>query len=88
MSCLFLTHAHVHQRTSSTYTYRNENFPVEEPTCLQYLFTQATIKKRKDGVVRSFTIHQRDRKNCKYYTDRFKGGRDLDRRSHEQVQRR
>ena len=67
---------------------RNENFPVEEPACLQYIAAQAGIKKRKDGVVKSFCIHQRDRKNCKYYADRFKGGRDLERRSHERTQHR
>jgi hypothetical protein len=67
---------------------RNENFPVEEPSCLQYIVAQAGIKKRTDGVVKSFCIHQKDHKNCKYYADRFKGGRDLERRTHERVQQR
>ena len=56
-----------------------------EPACLQYIIRTANIKKDRNGVIKSLKIHKNDHKNCKYYADRFRGGRDLERRQHEQV---
>ena len=62
---------------------RSECYPKEDPGVLQYPVTMAKIKKLSDGTVKSFNIHANDHEHCAYYAAVFKGGKDLECRSHE-----
>ena len=62
---------------------RSECYPEEEAGVLQYGVQMSKIKKLADGTVTSFNIHANEIPNCKYYAAVFRGGKDLECRSHE-----